>query len=185
MAAGSSICAFGWQAADFSLRGTDGADYTLSDVAGPNGTLIMFICNHCPYVVGAIDRIVRDCEELRAHGVGSAAIMPNDASAYPADSYDNMKLFAARHGLTFPYLYDANQAVARAYDAVCTPDFFGFNKALELQYRGRIDPGGRNVPETGVRRELFDAMASIAATGKGPEEQFASMGCSIKWRAAA
>ena len=154
MAASAGLCDFGWKAVDFSLEGTDGREYTLSDLAGPNGTLIMFICNHCPYVVGAIDRIVRDANDLKALGIGVGSIMSNDTAAYPADSFDNMKLFAARHDVTFPYLFDESQAVARGYDAVCTPDFFGFNKDLELQYRGRIDAGGRNEPGAGTAREL-------------------------------
>jgi peroxiredoxin len=185
MAASKSICDFGWKAVDFSLKGTDGEKHTLSDLTGPNGTLIMFICNHCPYVVGAIDRIVRDANDLKALGIGVGAIMSNDTAAYPADSFDNMKLFAARHSFTFPYLIDESQAVARVYDAVCTPDVFGFNKDLALQYRGRIDAGGRTAPGAGSTRELFDAMVGIAETGRGPEQQVASMGCSIKWRAGA
>ncbi len=185
MAANSSLCDFGWKAADFSLMGIDGEERALEDLAGPNGTLVMFICNHCPYVVGAIDRIVRDATDLKAHGVATVAIMSNDTEAYPADSFAKMKLFAAAHGFAFPYLIDESQAVARAYNAVCTPDFFGFNKALELQYRGRIDAGGRNAPGDGAARELFEAMVGVSRTGKGPAEQFASLGCSIKWRAAA
>ncbi len=185
MDARASICDFGWKAVDFSLKSTDGGEYTLGDLAGPNGTLIMFICNHCPYVVGAIDRIVRDANDLRALGIGVGAIMSNDTVSYPADSFDNMKLFAARNDFSFPYLIDETQAVARRYDAVCTPDFFGFNKDLALQYRGRIDAGGRREPGAGSGRELYDAMAGVAETGRGPEQQFASMGCSIKWRTAA
>ncbi|MCE2510279.1 MAG: thioredoxin family protein [Alphaproteobacteria bacterium] len=175
------ICAFGWKAVDFRLPGIDGKTYGLADVQGPKATLVMFLCNHCPYVKAAIDRIVRDARELEGHGVGTVAIMPNDVVAYPDDSFENMKVFAKAHAFPFPYLIDETQATARAYDAICTPDFFGFNQALELQYRGRVDEGGREeVP--GARRELFEAMVAIAETGAGPATQVASMGCSIKWR---
>jgi peroxiredoxin len=176
------VCEFGVPAVDFALRGTDGRSYTLADCAGPRGLLVMFICNHCPYVKGAIERIVRDCRELAGHGIGSVAIMPNDVAAYPEDSFENMQHFAREHALPFPYLIDETQDIARAYGAVCTPDFFGYNAALQLQYRGRIDAGGRNAPPPGAARELFDAMRSIAETGQGPGEQTPSMGCSIKWR---
>ncbi len=139
MAGTTPICDFGWKAVDFSLRGTDDKQYTLADVRGPNGVLVMFICNHCPYVKAIVDRLVRDVAALAGHGVGAVAIMPNDTVSHPADSFDNMRAFAAQHGFTFPYVIDETQAVARAYDAVCTPDFFGFNRDLELQYRGRLD----------------------------------------------
>jgi len=172
----------GKPAPDFRLEGTDGKTYTLADVGGPKGTLVMFICNHCPYVKGAIDRIVRDCKELEALGIGSVAIMSNDTTAYSADSFDNMKRFAADHGLSFPYLIDETQEIARAYGAVCTPDFFGYNAEGKLQYRGRIDSGGPGKPKHGARRELFEAMKRVAETGQGPKEQIPSMGCSIKWR---
>ena len=178
------ICDFGWKAVDFSLPGIDGKTYSLADVKGPNGLLVMFICNHCPYVKAVIDRIVADCRALRDDGVGAIAIMSNDAVNYPDDSFDNMKLFAARHGMDFPYVIDETQEVARAYDAVCTPDFFGFNSDLGLQYRGRLDASRREtVPD--ARRELLEAMRQVARTGAGPAEQIASMGCSIKWRNAA
>ncbi|MGB1547437.1 MAG: thioredoxin family protein [Alphaproteobacteria bacterium] len=177
------VCDFGWKAVDFRLSGIDGKTYCLADVQGAKATLVMFICNHCPYVKGAIDRIVRDVRELEPYGVGAVAIMPNDTVSYPEDSFENMQAFAKAHAFSFPYLIDETQATARAYDAICTPDFFGFNAALELQYRGRIDEGGREeVP--GARRELFEAMAAIAETGKGPATQVPSMGCSIKWREA-
>lgn len=166
----------------FELRGTDGGTYSFGDVRGAKGTLVMFICNHCPYVKGAIDRIVRDGRELAALGVGAAAIMPNDPADHPEDSFDNMKGVAAAHAFPFPYLIDETQDVARAYGAVCTPDFFGYNAGGELQYRGRIDAGGIRDPGPGARRELFEAMRWIAETGRGPEVQFASIGCSIKWR---
>lgn len=175
------ICDFGWKAVDFSLRDPDGKPYTLADVRGPNGTLIMFICNHCPYVRAVADRIARDARDLQVKGIGVAAIMPNDYNRYPEDTPANMKAFAAQHGFGFPYLVDETQDVARAYDAVCTPDFFGFNADMELQYRGRLD-ASRKDQAPAARRELFEAMCLVAETGKGPEEQTASMGCSIKWR---
>lgn len=181
-ATGPQICDFGWPAADFLLPGTDGGKHGPSTVHRPNGLLVMFICNHCPYVRSVIDRIVRDCTELAGLGIGSIAVMSNDTQAYPADSFDRMQAFAAENGFTFPYVIDETQAVARAYNAVCTPEFYGFNGGLELQYRGRLDESGRNaVP--GARRELFEAMRQIAETGSGPREQVASIGCSIKWRA--
>jgi peroxiredoxin len=183
MSQGPDTCDFGWKAPDFRLPATDGRSYALADIAGERGTLVMFICNHCPYVRGAIDRIVRDAAELATLGVGSVAISANDAIAYPDDSFDKMSIFAAESRLPFPYLYDESQEVARRYGAVCTPDFFGFNAGLELQYRGRLDAGGRTaVP--GARRELFEAMSLIAKTGEGPREQSPTMGCSIKWKAA-
>ena len=185
MAATTPICDFGWKAVDFSLTGVDDKTYTLSGVAGPNGTLVMFICNHCPYVKAVAGRLVRDVTALADHGIGAIAIMSNDAASHPQDSFDNMRTFAAAHGFTFPYVIDETQAVARAYGAVCTPDFFGFNRELELQYRGRLDASGHAPAPPDARRELYAAMVQIAATGQGPREQTASMGCSIKWRAAA
>jgi peroxiredoxin len=184
MAEQTPICDFGWKAVDFSLKGIDGKTYGLADVRGPNGTLVMFICNHCPYVKAVIDRIVKDVGELAGHGIGAIAIMPNDTVAYPEDSFDDMKEFARRHDFGFPYVIDETQEVARAYDAVCTPDFFGFNAEQELHYRGRLDES-RMAPVSGARRELFEAMVQIAETGKGPEHQVSSMGCSVKWRASA
>ncbi|MSO71610.1 MAG: thioredoxin family protein [Alphaproteobacteria bacterium] len=183
MAATTPVCDFGWQARDFSLPGVDGKTYRLEDVSGPKGTLLMFICNHCPYVQSAIDRIARDAAALRPLGIGVAAINSNDPATYPEDSFENMQVFARRHGLVFPYLYDESQDVARVYGAVCTPDFFGFNAKHELQYRGRIDEAGRNPPtRPGLKRELYEAMRQVAATGAGPRDQVASIGCSIKWR---
>jgi len=172
-----------FKALDFSLRGTDSKTYTLADVRGDKGTLIMFICNHCPYVKGIISRLVTDCKALQDAGIGCVAVMPNDTDGYPADSFDNMKLFAKSHGFTFPYLIDETQATARAYDAVCTPDFFGFNADGILQYRGRIDSAGMKEAKPDTQHELRDAMLAIAQTGQGPAEQFPSMGCSIKWKA--
>lgn len=183
MAAQPPICDFGWKAPDFALPGTDGKIWRRDDLKGANGLLVMFICNHCPYVKSVIDRIVRDANALKAYGIGTAAICSNDAHHYPDDSFDNMKRFAAEHGLGFPYLHDKSQAVARSYGAVCTPDFFGFNSALELQYRGRLDASGKAPAAPDVRRDLFEAMKQVAETGKGPEEQIASIGCSIKWKA--
>ncbi|XSG82748.1 MAG: thioredoxin family protein [Methyloligella sp. ZOD6] len=184
MAEHTPICDFGWKAPDFSLPGTDGKTYSLADVRGPNGTLVMFICNHCPYVKAVIDRIVRDVNDLKALGIGAVAISANDAENYPEDSFDNMKAFAEDHAFGFPYLYDESQDVARAYDAVCTPDFFGFNADLGLQYRGRLDESRKEAAAPDAKRELFEAMQQVAETGEGPKEQTPSMGCSIKWKAA-
>jgi peroxiredoxin len=178
------VCDFGRPAVDFDLPGTDGKRYRLSDVRGPNGVLVMLICNHCPYVKAVIDRIVRDCADLKAHGIGSVAISANDPADYPEDSFDNMRRLADQLNFPFPYLWDESQDVARAYEAACTPDFFGFNRELKLQYRGRLD-ASRNSPVPGARRELFEAMVQIARSGQGPAEQTPSMGCSIKWRRAA
>ena len=184
MAATPPVCDFDWPAPDFTLPATDGQSYSLQDLAGENGTLIMFICNHCPYVLAVIDRITRDAKDLQALGVGVAAICSNDAVAYPDDSFDKMKLLAEKHGFTFPYLHDEDQSVARAYDAACTPDFFGFNRDLGLQYRGRLDASRKESGPTDLRRDLYEAMKQVAETGKGPAEQVPSMGCSIKWKAA-
>jgi peroxiredoxin len=177
----TAVCDFGWKAVDFDLRGVDGARHTLASARGPNGLLVMFICNHCPYVKAVIDRIVRDCNELAPHGIGSIAIMSNDPSDYPEDSFDNMVRVAREKHFPFPYVLDETQEVAKAYGALCTPDFFGFNARLELQYRGRLDASGRqSVPN--ARRELFEAMVAVAKTGRGPDAQTPSIGCSIKWR---
>ncbi|SDG88532.1 thioredoxin family protein [Roseospirillum parvum] len=184
MAVETPICDFGWPAPDFSLPGVDGETHTLQSVRGSRGTLIVFICNHCPYVKAVIDRLVRDAGELQELGIGVAAISANDVDQYPEDSFDNMKEFARQRGFTFPYLYDATQQVARAYGAVCTPDFFGFDKDLGLQYRGRLDASRKEAGPPDLRRELFEAMQQVAETGEGPPDQVASMGCSIKWKAA-
>lgn len=184
MAEETPICDFGWRAPSFTLPGVDGKTYSLEGVRGPNGTLVMFICNHCPYVKAVIDRIVRDVNELRGLGVNAVAISSNDAGHYPDDSFANMKRFAEAHAFTFPYLYDENQDIARAYDAVCTPDFFGFNADLELQYRGRLDASRKEAASPDVRRDMFQAMKQVAESGHGPTEQIPSMGCSIKWKAA-
>lgn len=182
MAATAPLCDFGWKAPAFRLPATDGRIYGLDELKGANGTLVMFICNHCPYVQAVFDRIVRDAKELADLGVASVAISSNDAEAYPEDSFARMKDVAAAQGFPFPYLYDETQEVARSYGAICTPDFFGFNAGLELQYRGRLDASGKNPAPAGARRELFEAMREIAATGRGPKDQSPSMGCSIKWR---
>lgn len=184
MAATPPVCDFGWPAPAFELPATDGQTYTLTDIAGPKGVLIMFICNHCPYVLAVLDRIQRDAQELQALGVGVAAICSNDPVAYPADNFDNMKKMAENHRFDFPYLHDATQKVARAFDAVCTPDFFGFNSDLQLQYRGRLDASRAQAGPADLRRDLFEAMKQVAETGRGPDDQIASMGCSIKWKAA-
>lgn len=184
MAATPPVCDFGWKAPAFSLPATDGKIYTLQDVAGPNGTLVMFICNHCPYVLGALDRIIEDARTLQSLGIGVAAICSNDAAAYPEDSFPRMREMALRHAFPFPYLHDESQEVARAWGAACTPDFFSLNRDLELQYRGRLDAAGRNPAPPGTRRELVEAMRQIAETGAGPRDQTPSIGCSIKWKAA-
>ena len=182
VAATPPVCDFGWKAADFALEGVDGETRTLATVRGPKGLLVMFICNHCPYVRSVIDRLVSEAKALQAEGIGVVAIMSNDSEDYPEDSFDNMKVFAGRHGFTFPYLIDRTQEVAKAYGAVCTPDFFGFNKDLALQYRGRLDESKTTLVPN-ARRELYEAMLQVARTGQGPEAQIPSMGCSIKWRA--
>lgn len=175
------VCDFGAPAPAFSLPGVDGKTYTLADVRGEKGLLVMFICNHCPYVKAVLDRIIRDARELQALGVNTVAIMSNDPTDYPEDSFDNMKKIAVERGFSFPYLIDESQAVAKAFGAVCTPDFFGYNKDLELQYRGRLDESRKEaVPN--ARRDLFEAMKQVAQTGQGPRDQIPSMGCSIKWK---
>ncbi len=181
MSAQAPVCDFGWKAVDFDLPGVDGRRHSLASARGPNGLLLMFICNHCPYVRAIRERLVRDCRELARLGIGSIAIMSNDPADYPEDAFENMRRVAAEFAFPFPYVQDETQAVAKAYGAVCTPDFFGFNSALELQYRGRLD-ASRKEPVPGAPRELFDAMAQIARTGKGPAEQSPSIGCSIKWK---
>ncbi len=176
------VCNFGWKAVDFDLPGVDGRRYDLASVRGPNGLLVMFICNHCPYVKAVIDRIVRDTKELKQYGIGAIAIMSNDPTDYPEDSWDNMVRIAREKQFPFPYVLDETQEVAKAYGAVCTPDFFGFNANLELQYRGRLDESRKETAPEGVRRDLFEAMKQIALTGQGPREQIPSIGCSIKWK---
>ncbi len=176
------ICDFGWKAPEFSLPGVDGKSYSLGDIRGPKGTLIMFICNHCPYVIAVQDRLIRDAMALQEIGIGVVAINSNDSVNYPSDNFDAMKKVASEKEYPFPYLFDETQNVARSYDAVCTPDFFGFNADLGLQYRGRLDASRKETAPEGARRELFEAMEMVANTGSGPTEQIPSMGCSIKWR---
>lgn len=175
------ICDFGWKAPEFSLKDADGKSFIMSEHLGKNGLLIAFICNHCPYVKAIADRLAMDADKLMAEGVNVLAIMSNDYFSYPEDSPENMKLFAKKHNFAFPYLLDDDQIVARSFGAVCTPDFFGFNKIGELQYRGRIDNLGMGV-SSNRDPELLVAMLQIANTGNGPKEQVASIGCSIKWK---
>ncbi len=182
MAAIPPVCDFGWPAVDATLPGVDGQDHSIFGHAGPNGLVVAFICNHCPYVKAVIQRIVADANDLKAEGIGFVAINSNDAATYPEDSFGNMKLFAAAHHFTFPYLHDEDQAVARSYSAVCTPDFFGFNRDLKLQYRGRLDASRNQTGMANLRRDLFEAMKQVARTGYGPKDQIASIGCSIKWK---
>ena len=184
MALETPVCDFGQAAIDFALPGTDNKIWTLEDCRGENGLLIMFICNHCPYVKAIMDRLIRDTNELKQLGINSVAISANDVADYPEDSFDNMKTVAEQNGFSFPYLYDESQEVAQASVAVCTPDFFGYNKELKLQYRGRLDASRKEAAPADVRRDLFEAMKQVAETGHGPEQQIPSMGCSIKWRAA-
>ena len=175
------VCDFGAPAPDFRLPGTDGREWALEDCRGPRGTLVMFICNHCPFVQAIRERLVRDCAELEEHGVRAVAVMSNDPAEYAEDSFENMQKVAQKFRFPFPYLYDETQEVARAYGAVCTPDFFGYGAELTLQYRGRLDASGMR-PAPDARRELFEAMREVARTGRGPAQQTPSQGCSIKWR---
>ena len=178
------ICEFGWKAPDFNLPGVDGKSYSLSEIKGNNGTLVMFICNHCPYVKSVIHRIVEDASILNDKGIGTIAIMSNDVNDPKyghEDSFENMKLFSQKNNFTFPYLYDESQKVGKNYDAVCTPDFFGFNANNELQYRGRLEESKMEIIPN-ARKELLEAMIQVAETGKGPIEQIPSIGCSIKWK---
>lgn len=184
MAVETPVCDFGKAPIDFALPGTDGQIWTLEQCCGENGLLVMFICNHCPYVHSVLDRLIRDTKELKVMGVNAVAIMSNDVAEYPDDSFENMQRIANEHRFPFPYLFDESQQVAQAYGAVCTPDFFGYNKHLQLQYRGRLDASRKEAAAPDVRRDLFEAMKQIAETGQGPADQIPSMGCSIKWRAA-
>ena len=182
MAAIPPVCDFDWVAPDFYLPGVDGRKYSLSTVKGSNGTLIMFICNHCPYVLAVLDRILRDCNDLVSAGIGVAAISSNDVEAYPEDSFLNMRKLSEENKFPFPYLYDEDQSVARSYNAICTPDFFGFNSDMGLQYRGRLDASRKEAGPENLRRDLYEAMTQVARIGKGPKDQISSMGCSIKWK---
>jgi peroxiredoxin len=172
----------GLKAPPFTLPATDGKTYSLADVKGARGAVVMFICNHCPYVEASIDRAIADAKALEPLGIATVAICSNDAVSYPEDSFSNMRAFAERHGFPFPYLHDETQKVARTYGAVCTPDYFGFNDKLELVYRGRLDEGRTEPPRKGAKRELLEAMTAVAKTGNAPAEQAPSVGCSIKWR---
>ena len=174
------VCEFGWKAQNFSLQSTRNEIIELNKARGQNGTLIMFICNHCPYVVSALDEIIYEAKELIKNDIAVIAISSNDVSTHPDDSFENMQALSVNKKLPFPYLYDETQEVAKAYDAACTPDFFGFNSELSLQYRGRLN-NKRESPNE-IRRELYSAMIEIAKSGKGPREQIPSMGCSIKWK---
>jgi peroxiredoxin len=182
MAAVPPICDFGWKAPDFKLRSIDNSLYNYADIAGPNGTLIMFISNHCPYVKAIETRITRDTKALLSLGIGIAAIGSNDELSYPDDGPVGMAAQARRADFGFPYLQDQDQFAARAYDAVCTPDFFGFDIKGGLQYRGRLDASREESGPVDLRRDLFEAMKLVAQTGRGPQQQTPSMGCSIKWK---
>jgi peroxiredoxin len=174
----------GSRAPDFALPGACGQTWSRDDALGPHGLLVMFICNHCPYVQAVLDRIVRDARELQALGVGVVAISSNDAVAYPEDSFEAMQRLWRDRQLPFPYLYDADQSVARGYGAVCTPDFYGYDRDLRLRYHGRLDASGRQPAPPGARRELFEAMKQVALGRPVPDQQTPSIGCSIKWKAA-
>jgi len=178
------VCEFGRPAPDFALPGVDGRVWTRDQCRDEKGLLVMFICNHCPYVKAVRERIVRDARELAALGIGCVAIMSNDPSEYPEDSFENMRRVSEELDFPFPYLLDETQEIARAYGAVCTPDFFGYDAGLGLQYRGRLDESRKETAPEGVRRDLFEAMRQVALTGQGPTEQIPSIGCSIKWRQA-
>ena len=178
------ICDFGWKAQEFNLIGTDNKYYSFQDIKGSKGTLVMFICNHCPYVKSVIHRIVEDVTLLKERGIGVIAIMSNDVNdpKYGAeDSFDNMKLFSEKNNFVFPYVFDETQSVGRNYNAVCTPDFFGFNANDELQYRGRLEESKMEIIP-GARKELLEAMVLVSETGSGPNDQIPSIGCSIKWK---
>ncbi len=174
------VCDFGWKAPDFNLKNVDGSMLSRDMLIGKNGLLVMFICNHCPYVKAILPRLIADVSELKMLGVNTVAIMSNDPTDYPEDSFENMQLVANEMDFPFPYLVDPTQAVAKAYDAVCTPDFFGFNKDFALQYRGRFDESRKETAPDSTR-DLFKAMKQVAQTGHGPKEQTPSIGCSMKW----
>ncbi len=182
VALNTPVCDFGALAPDFSLPDPSGRLWTLEECRGEKGTLVMFICNHCPFVQAVIERILRDCRELETHGIRSVAIMSNDVVSFPQDGPEHMQDLAKRHDFPFPYLYDKTQDIAKSYDAVCTPDFFGYDRRLGLQYRGRLDASRSTPAPEDSPRELFEAMRQIADTGIGPKNQTPSMGCSIKWR---
>jgi len=178
------VCNFGENAHNFDLPGTDGQRWTLEKCMGENGLMIMFICNHCPYVKAIHQRLLRDTAELKTLGIATVAIASNDVVNYPEDSFENMQRLAKELNFEFPYLLDESQQIAKQYGAVCTPDFFGYNNRLELQYRGRLDASNKETAATDVKRDLFDAMKQVAQTGHGPKQQISSIGCSIKWKEA-
>ena len=178
----TSNCNFGWKAKNFNLLSVDENYYSLDSLKGQNGTIIAFICNHCPYVISIAERLSYESKELKKIKINTIAIMSNDIEKYPEDSFDKMKLFSKKYNFDFQYLFDSTQGVAKSYDAVCTPDFFGFNKFLKLQYRGRIDSGVMGNTDQNIDRELFSAMELISKTNEGPKKQFNSFGCSIKWK---
>lgn len=178
----TQICDFGTPAPDFHLPATDGKSYSLADIKGERGFLVMFICNHCPYVKAVADRIASDAALLHRLGIGVVAISANDVKEYPEDDLEHMKIEARLNDFSFPYLYDESQDTAKAYGAQCTPDFFGYNAEGELQYRGRLDASGRHAATLDIRRDLVEAMQLVAETGHGPVDQIASTGCSIKWK---
>lgn len=180
MAASTPDVQTGWRAEPFNLPGIDGQWHSLTSLAGEKGTVVAFVCNHCPYVKAILPRLIHDTQALASHGVNVVAINSNDAQSYPDDSFENMVRLGANY--PFAYLHDESQQVARAYDAICTPDFFGFDSVFKLQYRGRIEARGKYLTDEKMPRDLFDAMVQVANTGIGPAEQFASIGCSIKWR---
>ena len=177
-----TVCDFDAPAVDFSLPGVDGQMWTLEKCRGEKGLLVMFICNHCPYVKAVRERIVRDARDLLDYGIKSVAIMSNDTAMFEEDSFENMQRVAKEFDFPFPYILDESQQVAKAYGAVCTPDFFGYNADLTLQYRGRLDASRKETAPADAKRDLFDAMVQVATTGQGPREQIPSMGCSIKWK---
>lgn len=176
------VCDFGLPAKAFELKSVDGKQYSLQDCLGKHGLVVAFICNHCPYVQAILPRLVEDARVLIESGIGVVAIASNDIESYPEDSFENMQILAEQHGFSFPYLLDETQDIAKSYGAVCTPDFFGYSSDLKLQYRGRLDASGIYPSEPGVKRELVESMLLVARTGKGPESQIASQGCSIKWK---
>jgi peroxiredoxin len=176
------VCNFGEKAHDFKLTGIDGKEWTLDDCPGEKGLLVMFICNHCPYVKSIQTRLVEDTLKLKEEGINSVAIMSNDPTDYPEDSFENMQKIAKEFNYPFPYLFDKTQEIAKTYGAICTPDFFGYNASLELQYRGRLDASGMKKSDKILKRDLLEAMLEVATTGQGPKEQIPSMGCSIKWK---
>lgn len=176
------LCEFGWKAKDFKLIGVDSKVWTLENACGEHGLIIMFICNHCPYVKAILPRLVEDIRQLKELGINTIAISSNDVVNYPEDSFENMQMIASQYQFSFPYVFDETQEVARDYDAICTPDFFGFNANFELQYRGRFDSTGRGEPPPNNKRDLYEAMKLVAKTQQGPRQQYSSIGCSIKWK---